>query len=38
MSEHQAERVHRDVVSDLEVDSTHAEALGCAELIAAHVR
>ena len=38
MAAHQAELVHEAVVYDLEVDSTAAEALRCAELIAARVR
>jgi len=38
MAAHQAEAVHQGVVYDLEVDTTHAEALACAEAIAARVR
>ena len=34
----QAEVVHRGVVYDLEVDTTHAEPMECARAIAAHVR
>lgn len=33
----QAEVVHHGVVYDLEVDTTHTEALECARIIAAHV-
>jgi chloramphenicol 3-O phosphotransferase len=33
----QAQQVHQDVVYDLEVDTSHTEALECARLIAAHV-
>jgi chloramphenicol 3-O phosphotransferase len=35
MAESQAELVHRGVVYDLEVDTTHTEALDCARTIAA---
>ena len=38
MAAHQADVVHRGVVYDLEVDTTHAEAVECAETIAARVR
>jgi chloramphenicol 3-O phosphotransferase len=34
----QAEIVHQGVVYDLEVDTTHTEALECARVIAAQVR
>lgn len=34
----QAELVHRGVVYDLEVDTTHTELLDCARTIAAHLR
>ncbi len=34
----QADMVHRDVVYDLEVDTTHTESLDCARAIAAHVK
>jgi chloramphenicol 3-O phosphotransferase len=37
MAVSQAEMVHRGVVYDLEVDTTHTEALPCARTIAAHV-
>ncbi|MGW7313468.1 chloramphenicol phosphotransferase CPT [Streptomyces sp. NPDC054865] len=37
MAASQAELVHRGVTYDLEVDTTHAEALECARTIAAHV-
>jgi chloramphenicol 3-O phosphotransferase len=37
MAASQAELVHRDVVYDLEVDTTHTEALACAHAIAASV-
>lgn len=37
MATSQAEVVHRGVVYDLEVDTTHTEALACAEIIAARV-
>jgi chloramphenicol 3-O phosphotransferase len=36
MAVSQAELVHRGVVYDLEVDTTHTEALVCAQSIAAH--
>jgi chloramphenicol 3-O phosphotransferase len=36
MAASQAELVHRGVVYDLEVDTTHTEALVCARTIAAH--
>ena len=38
MAESQAEAVHQDVVYDLQVDTTHTEALECARAIAACVR
>jgi chloramphenicol 3-O phosphotransferase len=38
MAASQADLVHRGVVYDLEVDTTHTEALVCARMIAAHVR
>lgn len=38
MAADQAEAVHQNVVYDLEVDTTHAEAFHCAEIIAASVR
>lgn len=34
----QADVVHRGVVYDLEIDTTHAEAMECARIIAAHTR
>lgn len=37
MAAKQAEAVHQGVVYDLEVDTTHTEALECARAIAAHV-
>ncbi|MFJ3719126.1 chloramphenicol phosphotransferase CPT [Streptomyces sp. NPDC090057] len=37
MAASQAELVHRGVVYDLEVDTTHAESMECARTIAAHV-
>jgi chloramphenicol 3-O phosphotransferase len=37
MAVSQAEAVHRGVVYDLEVDTTHTEALVCARAIAAHI-
>ncbi|KUH39807.1 chloramphenicol phosphotransferase [Streptomyces kanasensis] len=37
MAATQAESVHRGVRYDLEVDSTHAEAMECARAVAAHV-
>jgi chloramphenicol 3-O phosphotransferase len=38
MAVSQAEVVHRGVVYDLEVDTTHAESMECAQAIAAHLR
>jgi chloramphenicol 3-O phosphotransferase len=38
MAGSQAEAVHRGVVYDLVVDTTHAESLECARIIAGHVR
>ncbi|MFJ1601256.1 chloramphenicol phosphotransferase CPT [Streptomyces sp. NPDC088261] len=38
MAASQAEVVHRGVVYDVEVDTTHAESLDCARIIAAHVK
>ena len=37
MAVSQAEMVHKGVAYDLEVDTTHTEALACARTIAAHV-
>ena len=37
MAASQARRVHQDVAYDLEVDTSHIEALGCAQVIAARV-
>ncbi|GAB3426433.1 hypothetical protein GCM10027569_65740 [Flindersiella endophytica] len=37
MARSQAEIVHKDMVYDVEVDTTHAESLGCAKAIATHV-
>ncbi|MFF4318891.1 chloramphenicol phosphotransferase CPT [Streptomyces sp. NPDC001568] len=37
MAASQADLVHRGVAYDLEVDTTHAEAMDCARAIAAHV-
>jgi chloramphenicol 3-O phosphotransferase len=37
MAASQAELVHKDVVYDIEVDTSHAESLDCARLIAAYV-
>ena len=37
MAVSQAEAVHRGVVYDLEVDTTHTEALACARTIATHI-
>jgi chloramphenicol 3-O phosphotransferase len=37
MAMSQAQVVHQGVVYDLEVDTTHTEALVCARIIAAHV-
>ena len=37
MAASQAEVVHRGVVYDLEVDTTHTESLVCAQTIAAHI-
>ncbi|GAA3485283.1 hypothetical protein GCM10018966_098160 [Streptomyces yanii] len=36
MAASQADVVHRGVVYDLEVDTTHAESMECARAIAAH--
>jgi chloramphenicol 3-O phosphotransferase len=36
MAASQAELVHRDIVYDLQVDTTHTEALECARVIAAY--
>jgi chloramphenicol 3-O phosphotransferase len=36
MAARQARRVHQGVVYDLEVDTSHTEALECARVIAAH--
>jgi chloramphenicol 3-O phosphotransferase len=38
MAAAQAELVHREVVYDLEVDTTHAEAMECARVVAARVQ
>ena len=38
MAASQADLVHRGVVYDLQVDTTHTEALECAEVIAARLR
>ncbi|MCX5071080.1 chloramphenicol phosphotransferase CPT [Streptomyces sp. NBC_00513] len=38
MAASQAEAVHRGVTYDLEVDTTSAEAMGCARTIATHVK
>ena len=38
MAASQAEAVHQDVVYDLQVDTTHTEALECARAIAARLR
>ena len=38
MAASQAELVHRGVAYDVQVDTTHTEALDCARMIAAHVR
>jgi chloramphenicol 3-O phosphotransferase len=38
MAASQAGVVHQGVVYDLQVDTTHTEALACARAIAAHVR
>ena len=38
MAASQADVVHQGVVYDLQVDTTHAEALECARAIAARVR
>lgn len=38
MAELQAEVVHQGVTYDLEVDTTRAESLECARIIAAQVR
>ncbi|GIF25416.1 chloramphenicol 3-O phosphotransferase [Actinoplanes tereljensis] len=37
MAAGQAEKVHQGVVYDVEVDTTHAESLDCARVIAQHV-
>jgi chloramphenicol 3-O phosphotransferase len=37
MAASQAELVHRDVGYDVQVDTTHTEALQCAQVIAAQV-
>ncbi len=37
MAASQAAAVHRGVVYDIEVDTSHTESLGCARVIAAHV-
>jgi chloramphenicol 3-O phosphotransferase len=38
MAASQAEMVHRDIVYDLQVDTTHTEALACAQAIAAYAQ
>ena len=38
MAASQAELVHRGIVYDLQVDTTHTEALPCAQAIAAHAQ
>ena len=38
MAASQAEAVHQGVAYDLQVDTTHAEALACAQAIAARLR
>ena len=38
MAASQAELVHRGIAYDLQVDTTHTEALPCAQAIAAHVQ
>ena len=38
MAASQAELVHRGIVYDLQVDTTHTEALDCAQVIAARLR
>jgi chloramphenicol 3-O phosphotransferase len=38
MAASQAELVHRGIVYDLQVDTTHTEALDCAQAIAARLR
>ena len=38
MAVSQADAVHRGVLYDLQVDTTHAESMECARAIAAHVR
>jgi chloramphenicol 3-O phosphotransferase len=38
MAAAQAEVVHRGIAYDLQVDTTHAEALDCAQAIAARLR
>jgi chloramphenicol 3-O-phosphotransferase len=38
MAASQAELVHRGIVNDLQVDTTHTEALECAQAIAAHAQ
>ena len=37
MAAAQAEMVHEGVFYDVEVDTTHTEALACARAVAAHV-
>jgi chloramphenicol 3-O phosphotransferase len=37
MAASQAEMVHKGVVYDIEVDTSHAESLDCARVIAARV-
>jgi chloramphenicol 3-O phosphotransferase len=38
MAASQADLVHRGVAYDLQVDTTHTEALACAQAIAARLR
>jgi chloramphenicol 3-O phosphotransferase len=38
MAESQADLVHRRIAYDLQVDTTHTEALDCARVIAARVQ
>ncbi|CAM5459372.1 chloramphenicol phosphotransferase CPT [Streptomyces hirsutus] len=38
MAASQAEVVHQGVTYDLEADTTHVEAMECAQTIAAHVK
>lgn len=38
MAASQAELVHRDIAYDLQVDTTHTEAVACAQAIAAYTQ